>query len=83
MLRYKIYYDNWQKLAEQDYLFACDADMLFVNSVGDEILGQRVATLHPGFLDKRGSYETNPRSKAYISILEGTQYFAGGFYGGK
>lgn len=81
MMRYKVYLDNWEQIAQQDYLFACDADMLFVGEFGDEILGQRVATLHPGFVGKRGSYETNPRSRAFIGQREGCYYFAGGFYG--
>ena len=83
MMRYQMYLDHWEKLSKQDYLFACDADMLFVGDVGDEILGKRVATLHPGFVGKRGSYETNSRSKAYIGAKEGSCYFAGGFYGGE
>jgi histo-blood group ABO system transferase len=57
--------------------------MLFVDQVGDEILGERVATLHPGFIGKRGSYETDPRSLACVYPTEGAYYFAGGFYGGK
>lgn len=81
MMRYKVYFDNWEELSQQDYLYACDADMLFVNDVGDEILGTRVATLHPGFVGKRGSYETDSRSTAYIDKWEGSHYFAGGFYG--
>jgi len=82
MMRYHIYAAHADLLSSQDYLFACDADMLFVDEVGSEILGERVATQHPGFVGKRGSYETNPESLAYISDDEGEQYFAGGFYGG-
>ncbi len=82
MMRYHVYEKSHALLATQDYLFACDADMLFVDDVGDEILGERVATQHPGFVGKRGSYETNPLSKACIYDWEGEQYFAGGFYGG-
>ncbi len=82
MNRYHVYDKNQALLASQDYLFACDADMLFVDDVGDEILGERVATQHPGFVGKRGSYETNPLSRACIYDWEGKQYFAGGFYGG-
>ena len=83
MMRYQVYFDHRDSLSEQEYLFACDADMRFVGDVGDEILGERVATLHPGFVGKRGSYETDSRSKAYISNKEGRYYFAGGFYGGE
>lgn len=82
MMRYHTYAAQEELLSSQDYLFACDADMLFVDEVGDEILGERVATQHPGFVGKRGSYETNPLSTAYVSSQEGTYYFAGGFYGG-
>ena|SRR3972149_2369057 len=82
MMRFHVYDRHRDLLAGQDYLFACDADMLFVAEVGEEILSQRVATLHPGFLDKEGSYETDPISTAYVSPKEGKYYFAGGFYGG-
>jgi histo-blood group ABO system transferase len=85
MMRFEVYYNSKDILSSQDYLFACDADMLFVNNVGDEILGERVATLHPGFFNKPRSffsYDTNPDSKACISDHEGENYFAGGFYGG-
>ena len=82
MMRNLIYWDNRELFKEQDYLFALDADMRFVDSVGDEILGERVATLHPGYVETRGTYETNPRSLAYVSEDEGEYYFAGGFFGG-
>jgi histo-blood group ABO system transferase len=82
MMRNQVYASHADVLLTQDYLFATDADMLFVGDVGDEILGQRVATQHPGFVGKRGAYETNRQSTAYISRREGKQYFAGGFFGG-
>lgn len=87
MMRYHAYVNNRDLLATQDYLYACDADMLFVDSVGDEIFGERVATLHPGFFNKPRQqysceYDTNPLSTACIHEWEGTHYFAGGFYGG-
>ncbi len=84
MMRYHVYLASQNLLETQDYLFACDADMLFVGEVGDEILGKRVATIHPGYFSgRRGTYETNPKSLAYISNQEGEHYFAGGFYGGE
>ncbi len=82
MMRFHVYANSSEILSSQDFLFACDADMLFVGDVGDEILSERVATQHPGFVGRRGSYETNPASKACIHNWEGEQYFAGGFYGG-
>lgn len=83
MLRYEVYYKNRHKFLDQDYIFAVDADMLFVGDVGDEILSDLVATIHPGFYNKRGSYETRKKSKAYVAPSEGDRYFAGGFYGGQ
>ena len=56
--------------------------LLFVDTVGNEILGERVATRHPGFINQRGSYETNRNSVACVFENEGKYYFAGGFYGG-
>lgn len=47
--RYHVYMTNQDFLMGQDYLFATDADMLFVDYVGNEVLGKRVATIHPGF----------------------------------
>ena len=51
-------------------MFACDADMRFVDTVGDEILGDRVATQHPCYVGRRGTYETNQKSLAYIAPMK-------------
>ena len=85
--RYHVFDKHREELLNMDYLFYCDADMLFVSEVGDEILPDTdsglVATEHPGFFGgRRGTYETNPDSTAYISKEEGECYFAGGFNGG-
>lgn len=83
LMRCKLYYQNRDVFKDQDYLFACDADMLFVDTVGQEILSERVATQHPGFVGRRGTYEdSNYQSTAYVGNREGLQYFAGGFHGG-
>ncbi len=90
MMRFEVFYKHKELLSKMDYLFCVDADMLFVNDVGDEILSYRVATQSPGFygktreeLSRLGSYEEkNPESLAYMAPDEGEQYFAGGFYGG-
>jgi len=82
MMRYQIYLSNEDLLKEQDYLFSCDADMLFAAPIGNEILGDRIAVQHPGFYQTRGTYEENPESRACVFPGEGKFYFAGGFYGG-
>jgi histo-blood group ABO system transferase len=83
-------YDYFNKYTEYlktfDYLYYCDADMKFVDIVEGEILGDLVATLHPGFWSQNNiqfSYERRPECKAYISYGSGNAYYAGGFNGGK
>lgn len=80
--RYKIFSDNSEKLSEMNYLYYCDADMRFVDYVGNEIVSQRVATQHPGYYGRRGTPETNSLSLACIFEHEKMEYFAGGFNGG-
>lgn len=82
MMRITMYYTHRDTLQDMDYLFAADADMLFVDDVGDEILSERVATQHPGYVGRRGTYEMRQQSTAYVAPHEGTCYFAGGFHGG-
>jgi histo-blood group ABO system transferase len=80
--RYETFYNSAKLLNKEDYLFYCDADMRFVSAVGDEILGDTVATIHPGFLGKRGTPETRKESLAFVAPQEEMTYFAGGFNGG-
>lgn len=88
MKRNHVYATNREAYEGIDYLFACDADMLFVDTVGEEIFGERVATLSPGFAPgspfprQRGSYETSTLSTACVRDDEGDSYYAGGFFGG-
>jgi histo-blood group ABO system transferase len=81
-MRYEMYYKAKDLYKDLDYIFATDADMLFVDTVGDEILSERVATQHPGFVGRLGTYETNQNSTAYVDITKAKYYFAGGFNGG-
>jgi histo-blood group ABO system transferase len=82
LMRIPIYLKHKEAYIDCDYLFALDADMLFVDAVGSEILGELVATQHPGFVGQRGTYETRKISTACVACSEGEQYFAGGFNGG-
>jgi histo-blood group ABO system transferase len=80
--RYELFSKHKEKLKSNDYLYYIDADMLIVDTVGDEILGNLVATQHPGYYNRRGTPETRPESTAYVAPFEEMQYFAGGFNGG-
>jgi histo-blood group ABO system transferase len=84
--RYEIFCKNSSLLSKMDYLYYCDIDMVFEGYVGSEILGDSVATTHPGFWNAPPHvlpYDQNPISKACIARGEGQRYFAGGFNGGK
>lgn len=85
LTRYHTFTRYHHELSEMDYLFYCDVDMRFVAPVGKEILGELVATAHPGFYqsDRRAyPYEDRQSSKAYIPSSEGKTYYCGGFNGG-
>lgn len=82
LTRFHEYYANKEIFEDLDYIFACDADMLFIDNFGDEALSSLVGVLHLGFMNSRGSYEFNSKSLAYVKNTEGKNYFAGGIYGG-
>jgi histo-blood group ABO system transferase len=89
LMRFSVYNQHKNLFASTDYMFATDADMLFVGMEGDEILQDLVAQQHPGFIKNmpiwgsEPAYDRNPISTAYVPYGVGTHYFAGGFYGGK
>lgn len=84
--RYKIFSQNNEQLSKMDYLYYCDVDMRFVDYAGDEILGERVGTVHPGFYHNPNSsnvaLEKRPESLAYLPPNTIKNYYAGGFNGG-
>lgn len=84
--RYHYFTKEREYISQFDYCFYMDVDMRIVDKVGDEILGDLVATQHPGFWFKdinEFSYERRPESTAYVPFGEGKMYYAGGFNGGK
>jgi len=80
--RYETFYNYRHELIKMDYLFYSDVDMLFVDEVGDEILSERVGTIHPGYVGGRGTPETRKESLACVYEHEKMNYYAGGFNGG-
>jgi hypothetical protein len=89
MMRFKMFTLQQQILKKTDYLFFCNANLLFVDFVGDEILPVKEGLLvlkHPGFWNlprEKFTYDTNPACSAYIAPHEGEHYFIGAFNGGK
>ncbi len=85
LMRFKAYSGITEQLATMDYVFSCDIDMLFIDKINDEILGNLVGAIHPGYYQRdfpTGSLEKNPKSTAYFIPAKNSKYFAGGFYGG-
>ena len=73
---------------KKDYYYYIDVDMLVLGEVGEEIFGNRVATIHGKFKKRAGNYDRNPSSLAYISEQEIPKniiapYYCGGFQGGR
>ena len=81
LMRFHFFKENYKRLGNTDYYFYIDADTLITDDITDEILDERVAVQHCGFMQKRGTYETNPVSYSYVFPQEGTHYFGGGFWG--
>jgi histo-blood group ABO system transferase len=67
---------------KKDYYFYIDADMLVIDTVGEEIFGNRVAAVHGKFKKKPGNFDRNPLSLAYVPPEITNPYFCGGFQGG-
>ena len=85
--RYNYFMQEKEYISQFDYCYYFDVDMSIVDKVGDEVLGDLVATMHPyqSFYPKGDrSYDRNPKSLAYVAPGdEGQYYYAGGFNGGK
>ena len=84
--RYNYFIKEKEYISQFDYCFYFDVDMGIVGKVGDEVLGDLVATMHPyqSFYPKeQRTYDRNPKSLAYVPAgQEGELYYAGGFNGG-
>ena len=87
--RYHTFYSFKEQLDKYNfnYVYYVDVDAKFVNIIGDEIIpdspSKIVVATHPGFFKGGGSWEENPKSKAYIpqNLSKNLTYFAGGFLG--
>ena len=84
--RYNYFIKENEFISQFDYCFYFDVDMGLVDKVGDEVLSDLVATMHPyqSFYPKEErSYDRNEKSLAYVPVgEEGELYYAGGFNGG-
>lgn len=89
LMRFNMFKGIEEKLKEFDYIFFLNANMLFVDYVGEEILPKEEGLLvakHPAFYDKdvdEYPYDRNEKSLAYIPYGQGDIYVQGAFNGGK
>lgn len=85
LMRYHTFLQEEERLKEFDYLFYIDIDMLFVDEVGDELLGEGLTAIgHPMYWLRKSyqaPFEPNPVSASYISMPR--RYFCGGIQGGR
>jgi histo-blood group ABO system transferase len=70
-----------------DYSFYIDVDSEFLRDISLNTLGLSdktgmSGTLHPGFINKKGTPEYRKNSTSYIEPGKNTHYFCGGFFGG-
>lgn len=71
--------------SDVEYVFCADVDLEFVAPVGEEILGDLVATLHPelyGMPRMAFPYEAEEVSSACVEEDEGDYYYTSELYGG-
>ena len=85
--RYNYFVKEKEYISKFDYCYYFDVDMGIIEKVGDEVLGDLVATMHPYqslYPKESRSYDRNPNSLAFVPLgEEGENYYAGGFNGGK
>lgn len=75
---FRQYIDMLQKA---DYSFYMDVDCLVTSPINSDILSERTAVQHCGYVEERGTYEERKESCAYVGPNEGTVYYGGGFWG--
>lgn len=85
LYRYRTFARNASIFSSLDYAYYMDIDSHIVAPVGDEIFGDLVAVLHPGFHNKKPDafpHETRTKSGAYVPMEQRKAYYCGGVQGG-
>lgn len=91
LMRFAIFKKVEDELKKYDYVYFFNANMQFVDYVGDEIFPSEnenglVAVIHPGYYNLKHidfPYERNMKSKAYIPFYKGEKYLMGSLNGGR
>ncbi|MBE6105753.1 family 6 glucosyltransferase [Anaerovibrio lipolyticus] len=87
LFRFKMFAPYAKELESCDYVFFFNANALFLQDIGEEILpnNELLVVQHPIFYGKKREkfpYDRNPESLAYIPEDEGEVYVQGAFNGG-
>lgn len=65
-----------------DYYFYIDVDSVITQQIAaQDVLSERTAVQHCGYVDAKGTYEKNRRSTCYVPRSEWGAYYGGGFWG--
>jgi hypothetical protein len=63
------------------YVFYIDADTIITAPISKDVLSPRTVVAHCGFVNGGGSFETNPKSMAFVPMSMRKEYVGGGFFG--
>lgn len=88
LMRYQYYAEQTNIFATYDYVYHIDCDMVMVDKIDEEILGDRVCVLHPGFPSLNLSPDSLPFDRtdqmaASVPYGQGKAYFQNCLQGGK
>lgn len=88
LMRFHMFHKIRNQLKEYDYIFYLNANILFIQNVGEEILPAEqgmvfVKKIPVQIKKRRMPYEKNPNSTAFVPDWEEETYIRGGFFGGK
>ena len=90
MMRFNMF-NSIKEIIDGDYVFFLNANMLFVDIVGEEVIPSEkndylMGVIHPGYHDKTNMYfpyERRTHSSVQIPYGQGTIYYQGCFNGGR
>jgi hypothetical protein len=82
LMRYHFFYDYQEEIGGNDYYFYLDVDTIIKDHITSEILSDRTAVQHCGFVNREGPFETNEKSQCFVPKEQRMNpYFGGGFWG--
>lgn len=82
LYRYHYFQQYKEDISNYDYYFYIDVDTEIKSEITSEILSERTAVQHCGYVGRPGTFETRIESTSFVhESLRRSQYFGGGFWG--